>query len=330
MSSWTAASSDCSRPVNNYVHVKTADLYRPNARLTPERQGYQVLTPFGKLGHSPGTAELWPHNFTHRTNKFENNRWYHTHYYMLTSLVAAAAEMTIGTSCHELCHLTLRYPDLYDYGNRDGSGSHLGSGKSDGIGPYCVMGSGNHVGGGTTPVPPCAYLRKLSNFPDNEVVLNNINASHELRADDYSTIFRYVLSPNESFFVENHSPVGLRAGMATYRRRTPGGIVTLNISGLAIVHCDTEGSNEWQQNTPLHHYQTYLLQADGRIDLENPRGADTGDLYSDVQGVAASFDTIPSTRRWDRADSQFVIRDISRPGVVMTFVSGADPVEDGA
>ena len=54
MSSWTAASSDCSRPVNNYVHVKTADLYRPNARLTPERQGYQVLTPFGKLGYSQG------------------------------------------------------------------------------------------------------------------------------------------------------------------------------------------------------------------------------------------------------------------------------------
>ena len=53
MSSWTAASSDCSRPVNNYVHVKTADLYRPNARLTQERQGYQVLTPFGKLGYRP-------------------------------------------------------------------------------------------------------------------------------------------------------------------------------------------------------------------------------------------------------------------------------------
>ena len=58
MSSWTAASSDCSRPVNNYVHVKTADLYRPNARLTPERQGYQVLTPFGKLGYSHIEATL--------------------------------------------------------------------------------------------------------------------------------------------------------------------------------------------------------------------------------------------------------------------------------
>ena len=54
MSSWTAASSDCSRPVNNYVHVKTADLYRPNARLTLERQGYQVLTaiPEPGLGNS--------------------------------------------------------------------------------------------------------------------------------------------------------------------------------------------------------------------------------------------------------------------------------------
>ncbi len=52
MSNWTAASSDCSRPANNYVRVNTVDLYTPNARLTPERLGYQVLTLFGKLGYS--------------------------------------------------------------------------------------------------------------------------------------------------------------------------------------------------------------------------------------------------------------------------------------
>ena len=40
-----AASSDCSRPVNDYVHIEAADLCRPNARFTQERQGYQVLTP---------------------------------------------------------------------------------------------------------------------------------------------------------------------------------------------------------------------------------------------------------------------------------------------
>ena len=37
---------------SSYVHVKTDDLYRPNARFTQERLGYQVLTPFGKLGYS--------------------------------------------------------------------------------------------------------------------------------------------------------------------------------------------------------------------------------------------------------------------------------------
>ena len=58
MSNWTAASSDCSRPANNYVRVNTVDLYTPNARFTPERLGYQVLTLFGKLGYSQEKEEL--------------------------------------------------------------------------------------------------------------------------------------------------------------------------------------------------------------------------------------------------------------------------------
>ena len=38
--------------MNDYVHIEAADLRRPNARFTTERQGCQVLTPFGKLGYS--------------------------------------------------------------------------------------------------------------------------------------------------------------------------------------------------------------------------------------------------------------------------------------
>ena len=58
MSNWTAASSDCSRPANNYVRVNTVDLYTPNARFTQERLGYQVLTLFGKLGYSPKETKV--------------------------------------------------------------------------------------------------------------------------------------------------------------------------------------------------------------------------------------------------------------------------------
>ena len=272
-----------------------------------------------------GTAELWPHNSIHATQKFENGRQYRTHFYMLTSLGSSPASMTIGTSCHELCHLTLRCPDLYDYGVRDSGGIGIGEGDSDGIGPYCLMGNGNHVESGQSPVPMCAYLRDLSDFIDNEVLLNDVAGEHEIYASDYSTIFKHVVSANESFIVENHSAVGLRSGMANYRKRTTTGVVTENISGLAIMHCDTEGSNEWQQNTSQYHYQTYLLQADGRSDLELNQGADEGDLFANIDGIAVSFDTSPSTRRWDGADSGLTIRDISPPGEKMTFVTGSDP-----
>ena len=44
--------------MNDYVHIEAADLRRPNARFTTERQGYQVLTPFGKLGYSRKFATL--------------------------------------------------------------------------------------------------------------------------------------------------------------------------------------------------------------------------------------------------------------------------------
>ena len=46
--------------MNDYVHIEASDLRRPNARFTTERQGYQVLTPFGKLGYSQkGHTEIY-------------------------------------------------------------------------------------------------------------------------------------------------------------------------------------------------------------------------------------------------------------------------------
>ena len=74
-----AASSNCSRPVNDYVHIEAADLRRPNARFTTERQGYQVLTPFGKLGYSQkktvAEASKRVMNFWNDSNK-ETPDWF--------------------------------------------------------------------------------------------------------------------------------------------------------------------------------------------------------------------------------------------------------------
>jgi M6 family metalloprotease-like protein len=53
------------------------------------------------------------------------------------------ADAPLGTAAHELAHLLLRWPDL----------------DRSGLGWDCLMAFGGHLGGGTTPAPPCAPLR---------------------------------------------------------------------------------------------------------------------------------------------------------------------------
>lgn len=66
-------------------------------------------------------------------------------------------------------HLLCRFPDMYDYGRRDGDFE-----ESHGIGVYCLMGSGNHLNRGRTPSPVCGYLRDLIGWADNQVILSNV------------------------------------------------------------------------------------------------------------------------------------------------------------
>jgi len=114
----------------------------------------------------------------------------------------------------------------------------------------------------------------------------------------------------EYFLVENRSQVDLDASL-------PDG-------GLAVYHCDTQGSNEWQDGTPDRHYQCALLQADGERELErNVNRGDAEDLYDRTIGVAIADATNPSSKMWDRSDSGLVLSDIGRPGQRILFKSGA-------
>src|SRR5688500_1549654 len=69
-------------------------------------------------GQTQYLDDLWPHNafLSLRRGRMR------TGFYMLTSLGRNAADLSIGTFCHENGHMLCRFPDLYDYGNRDGDG----------------------------------------------------------------------------------------------------------------------------------------------------------------------------------------------------------------
>jgi M6 family metalloprotease-like protein len=254
-------------------------------------------------GQTQYRGELWPHNW-HINLQFGSMR---TDLYLLTSLGRTAADLSIGTFCHENGHLLCRFPDMYDYGERDGD-----SVKSAGIGSYCLMGSGNHNDSGRSPSPVCAYLRDLAGWCDNVVDLNSA-AARQARHGDYNTVMKYSTSKaNEYFLVENRSKMGLDRGLPA--------------SGLAVYHCDINGSNEWQQGTATKHYQCALLQADGRRDLElDANRGDGTDLYGATQGLALSPASSPNSREWDGRDSGLVISDIAAPGAVIAFKVGAAP-----
>jgi hypothetical protein len=218
-----------------------------------------------------------------------------THYYQLTGLGTHPVDLRTGTICHENGHLLCRFPDMYDYGKRDGDHE-----KSQGIGRYCLMGSGNHLNDRRTPSPVCAYLRDLAGWADTTVSLNgpgNRVAEHGA----YDVVMKYELgTPNEYFLVENRAQLGLDTHL-------PDG-------GLAVFHCDTLGSNEWQEGTRNEHYQCGLVQADGHLDLENNRNpGDAGDLFTDAPGIALSHATVPDSRQWDGTDSGLTISDVGRP-----------------
>ena len=253
-------------------------------------------------GQTQYRGELWPHNW-HIDLSIGGVK---TDLYLLTSLGRTPADLSIGTFCHENGHLLCRFPDMYDYGERDGD-----SVTSAGIGSYCLMGSGNHNDNGLSPSPVCAYLRDLAGWCDNEIELNAAG-EHEARQGDYNSVMKVRTSkPNEYFLIENRSKMGLDRGLPA--------------SGLAVYHCDILGSNELQQGTAAKHYQCALLQADGRRDLElNANRGDGDDLYGALQGVILSSDSSPNSREWDGRDSGLVISDVTAPGAVISFrVGGA-------
>ncbi len=246
-------------------------------------------------------GELWPHN-AQRVMTFGSMR---TRFYMLTSMGRNAVDLSIGTFCHESGHLLCRFPDIYDYGERDGDLE-----ESAGIGSFCLMGSGNHLGSGRSPAAVCAYLRDLVGWCDEVIVINS-PGQYTAGAGQPARLLKFETNrPNEYFLVENRTATG---------RDT-----ALPASGLAVYHCDTLGSNEWEDGTRERHYQVSLLQADGHLDLEHNRNlGDATDLFVAGSGIVLSSTTTPASRLWDGSDSGLVLRDVGAPGPQIQFSTGA-------
>ena len=201
-------------------------------------------------GQTQYHGDLWPHN-CHIDLRFGAMR---TDLYLLTSLGRTAADLSIGTFCHENGHLLCRFPDMYDYGERDGDS--VGERRHrqllpDGLGQPPRL-RPQPVAGLRLPARPGRLVRHRGR-PERRRA--RTRPSH----GDYDTVHE-VPHQQAQRVLPRREPLedGARPG------RGAG-------SGLAVYHCDILGSNELQQGTATQHYQCALLQADGRRDLELER-----------------------------------------------------------
>ena len=209
--------------------------------------------------------------------------------YMFNPETRSWGMVGIGVFCHEFGH-GLGLPDLYDI-----------DGGSEGVGRWCVMGSGGWMNQEKTPVMFSAWCKEQLGWVSPTVLQNSGNYTLSW-AVAHSQAYR-VNTPvnNEYFLLENRQKTGFDAFL-------PG-------EGLAIWHINHAVSSNANENLKL----VDLEEADGLNNLDNEvnRG-DAGDLYPG-SSVNRQFNNTsnPNSKNYNGNNSHVVITGITeQSGIV--------------
>ncbi len=240
---------------------------------------------YAGYSNSAWATGLWPHAWT----VYFCADGVCTQNYQMTDMQDS---LKLGTFCHENGHMLMGWPDLYDYDY-----------DSTGVGRFCLMAYG---GSGTNPVEPCAYLKMTAGWANLTVLTTPQQVVSVPAAGNVMFKYPHPSLANEFYLIENRRRVGRDANLPD--------------AGLALWHIDTNGSNNYQQQTPAQHYLVTLVQADGRWDLEhNANYGDTTDLFKAPSYTQCTPLTSPNTNWWSGGNSGLFVTNISAAGATMTF-----------
>lgn len=207
-------------------------------------------------------------------------------------------QATIGIMCHELGHLMLRLPDLYD---TDGS--------SEGIGKWGLMGGGswNTMGtwSGDSPSHMSAWSKVATGFTTPEDIdIDQLAVSLD-KADANEAAKRIWIDKykrNEYFLLENRQLSGFDVGL-------PG-------SGLLLWHIDDYQTS----NRDETHKRVDVEAADGNTDLDTKANrGDAGDPFPGTSSNTSFNDaSTPNSKNYSGATTDIGVTDISPSSVTMT------------
>jgi M6 family metalloprotease-like protein len=257
---------------------------------------------------------LWPHSWVLASPIELSPGGKRVYFYQITNI---GDKLSIGTFVHENGHMLCDYPDLYDY-----------TGRSAGVGDWCLMAGGSWGGSssnpGNNPAQICAYLKRASGWAttiDLDLASSLVATVHSQPGSNFNTFYRFAKpgTAREYFLIE-----------ARYKTNHDN---SLPGSGVAVWHIDELGDNSTvnlNPNTTHNNYEATLVQADNQWHLEKNRNSgDSKDLY--YQGnTAAGYSNLlsdtssPHAHWWSGQPSGLVLRDFSALGLSMTFVVGTN------
>ena len=222
---------------------------------------------------------------------------------------------TIGVIVHELGHLMLDLPDLYDTADYP---------SSQGIGPFDVMADGSWCQtaadkySGQTPVHFSAWTKKYAGFLFPSEVTNQAGVELPAVSGAATAIVKVPTQNNREFFLlENRHLSGYDAGLQG---------CSLNFSksdgGLAIWHVDESKLGCIVPNNCNN-------DASGKlVDLEEANGYQALDYINGLNNLQALFysgnktafndSTAPSSRLYQNIQSGVSVTNISGYGQIMT------------
>jgi immune inhibitor A len=195
----------------------------------------------------------------------------------------------VGVMAHELGHLLMAWPDLYDTDY-----------SSAGTGNWDLMAGGSWNGGGDRPAQPTCWCKSTVQWLNPTVIWN---ATQSVNIPPYATnAVAYKLPIGsvgslEYFLVSNRQQTGFDTAL-------PG-------EGLVIEHVDDAKNN----NTDENHYLVDIEQADGRRDLNlNANRGDGTDPYPTPTNATFAASSSPNSNAYSGAASNVSVTNIARVG----------------
>ncbi len=199
----------------------------------------------------------------------------------------------VGVMCHELGHLLMGWPDLYDtdYSSR-------------GTGRWDLMAGGSWNNGGNTPAHPTAWCKLKAGWISPTVIHNSAKNITVKPYKSHQAVFKLPIgsvNSKEYFLLSNRQKSGYDANL-------PG-------DGLIIEHVDDNRTN----NTNENRYLVDIEQCDGRRDLnKNANSGDATDPYPQTGKNSFTKTTTPNSKGYSGADSKVSVTHITRSGSNIT------------